>query len=365
MKKINFTILVAMIIWVAALSSVQAEVKHRQINPLNLIVDVSDEAWQPEGFENGTAIPATYLYVGDIGDIVIDGKANESVWKKAEEIEVPLSYGTVNKVFLKAVYTDQEVFIRLRWADDDEDRQYHPWIWSPEQNKYLVGPQVEDSVLLSFEAGCDWNPSFLAGYVFDFDGWHWLAARSDPLGQALDLYGNVQDQDMDKGYFTRFQSRNENDVWNMKFIENNNPDLHANWDDLDRVYMLQPVNQNIYYKAAIDGRNPQAFVTQLAAPGEIPYPRDESKALPQYSPVKLQDGAGEVKAKGHWENGFWTVEFRRGRVTPAKTINDTIFNRLTQFSVYVFDHTEKIDEASESKRLFLQFLPAGKSVVSN
>jgi hypothetical protein len=355
--------MISMVTWLVALTSVQAEVKHRQINTQNLIVDVSDDSWQPEGFENGTVIPATYLFAADI---VIDGKANDPAWREATEIEVPLSYGTVKNAYLKTVYTDQEVFIRVRWADDDEDRQHRPWVWSPGQKKYVVGPQVEDSVMLSFEAGCDWNPSFLTGYVFDFDGWHWLAARSDPLGQALDLYGNVQDQDFKNLNFTSYQGRNNQDIWNLKFIENNNVDLHANWDDLDRVYMLQPVTETLYYRGVTDGvKNPPPFVKQVAAPSGIPYPRDESKIYPQYSPVKLKDGAGEVKAKGQWENGFWTVEFRRNRVTPARTLNDTVFNRLIQFSVHVFDRTEKIDQASESKRLFLQFLPIGQKLVSN
>lgn len=360
--KLKIAVVVAvtgMLTWACA----QAEVKHRQINASNLIVDVSNESWQPEGFENGTVIPATYLYRSDI---VIDGRADESAWKQAMEIEVPLSYGTVKNALLKAVYTDQEVFIRVRWADDDENRQHHPWVWSSEQKKYVAGPQVEDSVLVSFEAGCDWNPSFLTGYVFDFDGWHWLAARSDPLGQAVDLIGSVQDQNMSDPGFIQYRSRNTKDTWNLKFTENSNVDLHAKWDELDRVYMLQPVNRTVYLKSTPDDeRNPSSFIKQEAAPSGIPYPRDESKVFPQFSPVKLKGGSGEVNARGVWKNGFWTVEFSRSRITPARTANDTIFQRLTQFSVYVFDQTEKIDQASESKRLFLQFLPIGQKFVSN
>ena len=341
-----------------------AEVKHRQINASNLIVDVSNESWQPEGFENGIVIPAIYLHRSDI---LIDGNDNESAWRQATEIEVPLSYGTVKKALLKAVYTDQEVFIRVRWADDDEDRQHHPWVWDAEQKKYVAGPQVEDSVLLSFEAGCDWNPSLLTGYVYDFDGWHWLAARSDPLGQAVDLIGTVQDQNMSDPNFIQYPSRTLKDTWNLKFTENSHVDLHANWDELDRVYMLQPINRTVYVKTTPDGdrHTPSSFFKQVAAPDAIPYPRDISKTIPQFSPVQLKGGAGEVRARGTWKNGFWTVEFSRNRITPARTVNDTIFQRLTQFSIHVFDRVENIDEVSESGRLFLQFLPEGQKLVSN
>ena len=72
--------------------------------------------------------------------------------------------------------------------------------------------------------------------------------------------------------------------------------------------------------------------------------------------MKLEGDAGDVSAKGHWENGIWTVEFSRARFTDSETVTDSVFSRLTQFSVHVFDHVERIDQASESGRLYLQFM---------
>jgi hypothetical protein len=361
MKRHKFATTAAIVMLVLTSGGVQAEVIHQQINSRNLLVEVSDDPWQPEGFTNGRTIPATYLHSSGV---VIDGKADESAWGLATEIEVPLAYGPVKFVYLKAVYTDQEVFIRVRWADDDEDRQYRPWVWNAEQKKYVEGPQLEDSVMLSFEAGCEWEPSFLAGYIYDFDAWHWLAARSDPMGQAVDLYGNVQDQSRNNPLLIRYNSRQTQDTWNVKFTDNTNPNLHAGWNDLDRVYMLQPITHEVYVQTVPDGHNSPPFAKQVPAPSGKPNPDDEAKSVPQFVPAKLSDGAGEVSAKGQWEDGYWTVEFRRSRVTPAKTLNDTIFNRLVQFSVHVFDHAEMLDQASESNRLFLQFLPTGQELVS-
>ena len=354
MNNAKLTLKIAVITSVAALSSAQAEVVSHQINAENVIVHVSDESWQPDGFKNGTTIPAAYQRDPVI---VIDGRDDEKEWQTAREIEVPLDYGPVKSAFLKAVYSDKEVFIRVRWADDDEDRQYRPWVWSPEQNRYVTGPQLEDSVLLSFEAGCEWQPSLLAGQIYDFDGWQWLAARSDPLGQAVDLYGNVQDQVMGPG-LVEYQSRELRQPWNVKFTENASPNLYSPWDGLDRVYMLQPFISTVYVQAVPDGRNPPPFFEQVTAPSTPPETASSADLVPQFVPVKLTEGAGEVSARGHWKDGYWTVEFRRDRVTPATTLNDTVFNRLVQFSVNVFDHAEKLDEASESDRLFLQFMPA-------
>jgi len=363
MKQQTFTLTFAMIALAGSFGVVQAEVDFQQINSRNLIVEVSNDPWQPEGFANGLDVPASYAYATDI---VIDGRADESAWDLAKEVEVPLRHGPVSFSYVKAIYTDDEVFIRVRWADDEESRQHRPWVWNAERKTYVEGPQLEDSVMLSFEAGCEWEPSLFAGYIYDFDAWHWMAARSDSLGQAVDLYGNVQDQARKNNpLLVPYKSRQTEDSWNVKFTDNLNPDLNADWDALDRVYMLQPFTENVWVQAVPDGSGPPQFVKQVPAPDDMPYPHEEDDVIPQFIPVELQDGAGEVAAKGQWEDGYWTVEFRRTRITPAKTVNDTVFNRLVQFSVHVFDEAERLDEASESDRLFLRFLPSGQELVSN
>ena len=99
-------------------------------------------------------------------------------------------------------------------------------------------------------------------------------------------------------------------------------------------------------------------LTQVAE--VLPPPQDtaENRAVthPQFKPLELVGNAGEVKAKGHWADGYWTVEFKRAMVTPIGKQDDMYFIRLTQFSIHTFDHVERIDEASESGRLFLQFM---------
>ena len=130
MKRLTFSTTVAMTALAFPPGGAQAEVDFQQINSRNLIVEVSDDSWQPEGFNNGLTIPAAYAYATDF---VIDGIADESAWDLAKEVEVPLRYGRVELAYLKAVYTDDEVFIRVRWADDDEDRQHRPWVWDADQ----------------------------------------------------------------------------------------------------------------------------------------------------------------------------------------------------------------------------------------
>jgi hypothetical protein len=347
-----------------------SEVEHNQINELNLLVNVKNDDWQPSTgkFENGLIIPATWV---EEAGITLDGKATEPNWSKSEEISVPLFYGDADKAHVQALYTDDNVYIKLRWKDTTENRQHHPWIWDEGKQTFVAGPQVEDSLILSFEAHCEWTPSFLSGYGYDFDGWQWLAARSDPLGQAVDIEGNVKTGYPRKPPYEIYTSRNVEKIWNVKFIDYGDDSLrvvntaqgkellHAPWNELDRVYLLQPVDETATtsFRMWPDGNilRPVTQVVETLAPPEATT-ENQAGTHPQFKPLKLEGNAGEVKAKGHWADGYWTVEFQRALVTPIGIQDDTYFIRLTQFSIHTFDHVEKIDKASESKRLFLQFM---------
>lgn len=339
-------------------ANAEAETKHR-----TLVTDrgdyikvlVSDENWQPDPFEQGIVIPASF---SEKANIILDGVDNESAWLDAEEITVPLSYGSTNKAQLKALYTDEDVLLRIRWPDTSEDRLHHPWVWNEALGNYEVGPQVEDSLILSFEVGCEWFPSFLSGYEFDFDGWHWTAGRTDSAGMAIDVFGSIKDSTPFDSI--PYASRNNERVWNLKFSDVNDSiidpnTLHNTWDKLDRKYEIWPVdNSTLYFGYWVDGRRNGEFSRQLPLPASPAVTADDMQE--QFELVDLRGNADDVFAKGHWKDGYWTVELRRKRITEAGLSYDVQFERLTQFSLHVFDHVERLDQSSESPRLYLQFL---------
>ena len=339
------SLVTGLLFWVGA----QAEVSYKQIGGDITRVRVSDDIWQPDNFKQGIIIPAAYT---TNADIVLDGIDDEAAWAVAEEVIVPLSFGKVESVQLKALYTDDDVLIRIRWPNATKDSLYHPWVWDEKSDQYVSGPQVEDSLLLSFEAGCEWFPSLLSGYAFDFDAWYWLAGRTDPIGQALDLSGSVKDVKLPGN--TPYASRNSEDEWNLKFTDRNDAILHKPWDKLDRQYMLWPAMSSVFYGDKLDGGRARGDARQLPPPAGPP--SNPEAMLPQFEPYELKDNANDVRAKGHWQDGFWTVEFRRKLITKGGTAWDVQFDRLSQFSLHVFDQTEQLDQSSESPRLFLQFL---------
>ena len=351
------------IVSLLAASVAQAEVVRKDFSADNTMVMVSsNDDWQPANFKNGTAVPAKHVKTTSV---VIDGIANESEWADAQEVVVPLSFGTVREASVKAFYTDKEVFLRVRWPDATKNDEHHPWVWDAKQKQYVEGPQVEDSLLISFEAGCEWQPSLLAGYQFDFDGWRWLAARSDPVGQAWDTIGSLSYQNALRRPFDPYKARYDHKTWILKFDNvdmEGGPEL-ADWDELDRRYLLWKPQEDLYYRTELD-RIGTIDPTEHLSPPAGP-PKDGELTFPQFRPVKLEGAAGEISAKGNWEDGYWTVEFRRILITPDTTMNDTVFNRLTQFSLHAFDSVERVDESSESGRLFLQFQPPETHFANN
>jgi hypothetical protein len=325
-------------------------------------VTVNGESWEPDRFDTGLEIPATFVARPGI---VLDGTDDEAAWREAREVSVPLSNGVTDWIHVKALYTDSDVILRIRWPDATENRDYHPWVWDERAGKYEVGTQADDAVIFSFEAGCEWFPSFLSGYEFDFDGWHWTAGRTDPAGLAIDVSGSMKATPA-RG-FTPYAARNDQREWNLKFTDVNDSviesNVHSDWEQLERKYEIWPVdNDTVYFGYWVDGSRTGEFAEQLPLPvltSSKPVP-----IVPQYALRDWRGNADDVRAKGHWEDGFWTVELRRKRITEAGLSYDVQFERLTQFSLHVFDGTERLDLSAESPRLYLRFLPQEPLLVS-
>lgn len=329
------------------------------------------DPWQPEGFDDPHILRTTFTDTAP----VIDGLADDPAWAGAEGLTVPLAWGEIKEATLKAVYTKDDIYLQVSWADPSKDDQHHPWVWDEGQGRYVESPTMEDGLLVSIEAGCEWEPSLLAGTVYDFDGWLWLAARSDPLGQAVDVYGHSQDGGVssEKGY-KKYPSRHLEPAWNLKIADWRKDILTEPWQATARQYLLSTPSQEIYVSYLPDGTKTTPVFVEQVPPPQGPAiaisdeagstlvkttagPAQETMVVPQYRPVKLTGDAGEVKAKGHWRDGRWTVEFRRALLTPARTTTDSTFLKATQFSIHVFDHTDEVDKVSESARLLIEFVP--------
>lgn len=116
-----------------------AEVTRKELPGQFEKVFVRDDHWKPDNFrDEGIFVPVTYASGATIR---LDGIDDEAAWAAAPEVTVPLAFGSVESAQLKALYTDDDIIIRVRWADATEDRLHRPWVWDEESGSYRKVPR--------------------------------------------------------------------------------------------------------------------------------------------------------------------------------------------------------------------------------
>lgn len=138
-------------------------------------------------------------------------------WDETRPLVVELANGASfdkgrTAVTLQAMHDGDEIFVRARWADPTQDRQYQPWRKTKDGWNHLYTVKndesyyYEDKFSLIFPTKTDWQFKTMGcaaachagegeghaygmkGFKTPIDVWHWKATRTDPLGQVDDKY---------------------------------------------------------------------------------------------------------------------------------------------------------------------------------
>ncbi len=253
---------------------------------------------------------------------VIDGKM-DSIWKKAKPVKV--KDRRVNATIeLRALYTDREIFILARYPDSREDRIHKPWVWDKELKAYKIGPQREDTFVIK------WNMepkevdlSNFADNDYRADVWYWKAFRTDPLGYASD---KIHILSSEKG---RKAQKVKSKTGKTRY-------LHRLGDQGRGCYKRKVVTTY------------------------------QGDMVPSYQHTQPTGSRADVKAKGLWKDGYWTIEFARALNTGHD--DDVAFNpssgKKYLFGVSIYGlYGEPIDNSKEyfygqgriSEKLYLIF----------
>jgi hypothetical protein len=203
---------------------------------------------------------------------IIDGIANEPFWQNAPAI-TSFDEASQIAVKMKAVYTDTEIFIQVSFPDSDESRTHKSWSWDQGREIYTVGHDREDIFILK------WNIepqpvdlSIFSANAYKADIWYWKACRTDGTGFADDkshIFSPAEDRDATK---------------------------------------------------IVSSSGETMYLLRTADAGESAYRIDliseyQGDILPRYILQKPTGSRGDVRAKGTWRNGKWTIEFGRKLVT--------------------------------------------------
>lgn len=225
--------------------------------------------------------PAELVAIEVEGAPVVDGVAEGEIWSQALALVTHDPLAEVD-LTVKAVFSGDMVYVLARFPDDEEDREHKTQEWVADQHRYRVGAIREDTFVIkwSMEAG-PIDLSISADRPYRADIWYWKANRTDPSGYA---------------------------------------------DDKMHVY------------SPIEGKSSKMLISKsglrffLERPGDtgvsayktLVYTEFGGDALPFYAPRTPQGSRADVRAKGVWRDGMWTVEFARKLAT--KHSDDVQFN---------------------------------------
>lgn len=242
----------------------------------------------------------------------LDGKGNDAAWSAAQPAQavakgvLPANSGISTEVSIRSVHTDSHVYFLIRWKDETKDDQIHkPWVWDAAKKAYVEGPEREDMFSIAIELTGPFDPDMLAGVESVWDVWHWKATRTNPQGYAMDRsHRYTKEQWQGKG--KSFKARNGQTIWIAR------PE-----DSGDTVEKKQP------------------------APAE-----KKEDRVPQYLQPVPTGSAADVKAKGAWADGWWTLELERKLDTAHEDDTKFELGRSYKMAVAAHDRTGDMDKAS-------------------
>ncbi|MEW6739242.1 MAG: ethylbenzene dehydrogenase-related protein [Nitrospirota bacterium] len=214
-------------------------------------------------------------------------------WEKSE-------WSNVSEAEMKAVYTDTDVFFFVKWKDSTKNDTMKIYHWDKEKKEYIEGKEKEDRFTIQFPISGDWNSCMLGGSNYVTDIWFWKAARTNPVGIAHDKY-HIYSLTEIKGKYA----------------------IHYSVDG-KTLYIARPNDGNVepYKEKKID-----PFTHQ-------------GDDVPRYEPfIPDNPDAADIKAKGVWENGMWTLEMGRKLDTGNKDSDAVIDpSKGTYFTIAVHDN---------------------------
>jgi hypothetical protein len=274
------------------------------------------------------------------------GDAGSSVWNQAKEAKMVLTgagkfEGKDIELKTKSVYTKDEIFFRFEWPDKDKSMQKNAWKFSG--GKWNKIKANEDRLGAVFEInrndkiatkGCailchnesknekEWYFA-VSSAKEKADMWHWKSVRSNPVGYAEDGYVAFnatkepeKGRKRDAGSGTKAKSNRTKDKSKPAYMQN--PSTSAS------------IPGTLLVSQAVDIKDYGIF--------------KEGDEIPGYMlNTPWKDSFADVKAKGVWQNGKWTVVMSRKLETGYD--DDTQFNTRKKypFSLAVFDNSGEHD----------------------
>lgn len=199
---------------------------------------------------------------------VIDGIASEEFWQQATGVTVHDPVAKVD-IQLKAAHDGENIYLLAEFPDPDESRLHRALIWKPEQNTYQNGPTREDALVLKWSMSSHESGLTLKeDRPYRADIWYWKADRTDHAGYADD---KMQ-------HYTTTRDK--------------------------KAKLLISNSGKVFYLQRAGDQGTSAYKPKL----QTEYSED---LVAKYERLIPTGSRADVRAKGHWQDGRWVIEFAR------------------------------------------------------
>lgn len=198
----------------------------------------------------------------------LDGVANEDFWEKTTAIRTHDKVAGI-EIELSSVQNGESIFFLVRYPDTTESRQHKFLVWDETLKTYKSGPKREDSFVFKWNMGSRSVDLTISGNdPYQADVWYWKANRTDPVGFADDKF--------------HIYGQNKSVKSLLVISKTGKP-----------FYLQRPSD---------DGKS---------AYSSMAYDVYSSPEVPRYKNRRPMGSRADIRAKGNWKNGVWTIEWAR------------------------------------------------------
>lgn len=201
----------------------------------------------------------------------IDGIGTDPVWAQAASVTT-LDAISQRQVTLRSVHTSSRIFFLVEYPDDQESVTHKSFRWDDDEQVYKPVHDREDTFVFKWSmVGAEADLALRHRASHEADVWFWKAWRTNPVGYADDKWHDVSPE------------------------------------------RREPCTE-------LDAGGAPAFLRRRADPGREGYvehlPFEFAGAVvSRYSHQTPLGSRADVRAKGRWVSGRWTIEFGRRLAT--------------------------------------------------
>ena len=198
----------------------------------------------------------------------IDGRADEPVWEGAPAITT-LDFSSQRPITLKSVHTNDQLFFLVTYPDKAPSETHKSWGWDAQEDIYRQMHDREDMFVFKWSlVGNDINLALRQAQPHRADVWFWKARRTNLSGYADDKWHVVSPNSYKKAR-----------------------------------EVASPTHGTLHFRRVGDAG-------QSAYEERLIY-RYQADIVPRFYPRQPQGSRADIRAKGVWHDGRWTLEFAR------------------------------------------------------